>query len=368
MTDWHVADGGRLLGVFTEEALRAARDRGGVPSDARIWREGMDDWAPIARYFPRARRQRRRGGDWLAGLLLTLVSVIYLASFIAALGLMYAYGSDLLPTEWVGLVWRGVGIALAGAAVLAPILWGLRGGRAEVGGMIRIVAVLLAVAGLAVAGFELYQAPYAAEIAEASQAMRDYSLDYDPRSRTLSIEGHIGPGLTDALKRQFDQHPIQRVDILSPGGLVDEAMSSARVLERQPGLEVVARSFCASACVIVLMGGERRLADYDMDIHFHAIDALVEHKTEWWAVMMRRQGEASDRYMVQRGAPEAALKEAARLGPGKLYRVPAVDLVGGGMLAAVLDEEDRPLTAAQARERLRAEEIIQAPAGATPNV
>lgn len=364
MTDWRVAAHGRLLGVFTEEALRAARERGEVPSDARVWREGMDDWGPIGRYFPRRRRRERRGG-WRS-LALLLASLAYLAGTAAAVLLIYAYGSDLLPLAWVGRIWWGVGGALLAFSLIAPLLWGLRAGATELGGLVRIMAVLFAICGLTLSGFELFQARFAAEVAEASLAMRDYALTYHPEARTLVIEGHVGPGLTRALERQFDQHEIRRVDIASPGGLVDEALAVARLLESHK-VEVAARSFCVSACVIVLMGGEKRLADYDMDIHFHAVDGVISTKTEWWAVMVRQQARASNAYMIRRGAPEAALREASRLGPSKLYRVPAIDLVGGGMLTGLLDADEHKITAAQARAALKAEDYAPAPAGAMPN-
>lgn len=366
MSDWRVAAQGLLLGVFTEEALRDARERGEVPSDARVWREGMEDWAPIGRYFPRPRRRGRKGG-W-RGLTLLLASLAYLTGAFAAVVLLYAYGSDLLPPAWVGRIWWGVGGILATFSLIAPVLWGLRAGATELGGLVRIVAVLFAVVGLTLAGFELFLARFAAEVAKSSLAMRDYQITYHPETKSLAVEGHVGPGLARALEVQFEQHEIRRVDIASPGGLVDEAMAAAQVLQSHKGLEVAARSFCASACVIVLMGGDRRLADYDMHIHFHATDAVVSRKTEWWAVMVRKQAEASNRYMIQRGASAAALGEADRLGPRKLYRVPAVDLVGGGMLSALLDGDGREITAAQARELLRAEDYTPAPAGEIPNV
>jgi hypothetical protein len=364
MSPWHVADQGRRLGPFSDEQLRAARDRGAF-AKARVWREGMSDWAPIAEYFPRPRAAPKRGGLGVA------VSVLATLIFIAAAGLsvvMVYIDTDFVPVRLMTPVWIGCGVTLALTSLALPLLWWRRSGRSEAGGMIRIMVVLLAVAGVSVAGLELFQSAYIGRIAAASEGMRDYGFVYEPTSKTLLVKGQIGPGFARGLKGEFGRHDVRRVHITSQGGLVNEAMISARFLETRPDLEVAARSQCASACIIVLMGGARRLADYDMDIHFHAVDTVADLDSDWWDVMTGRQGQEAQSYMVRRGAPETALNAAARLGARKLYRVPSVDLVGQGMLTGLLDGEGRPITPAAARALMREEGWEPEPAGATSNL
>jgi hypothetical protein len=129
-------------------------------------------------------------------------------------------------------------------------------------------------------------------------------------------------------------------------------LRAARELADRKGLTVAARERCASACVIVLMGGDQRLADYDMDIEFHA----SAHEAPFDGPHARVGGRILDRdarrFMEPRGVFRKGLDEADRLGPSKLYRVPAADLVAGGMLAGLLDDEDQRLSPAQARARV----------------
>jgi hypothetical protein len=105
------------------------------------------------------------------------------------------------------------------------------------------------------------------------------------------------------------------------------------------------------------MAGGERLADYDMAIDFHASASITDFQGDWWAVMMRRQDKASNTYMIDRGVPKVYLTESTRLGPGKVYSVPAVMLVEQKMLTGLLDDEDRPLTAPEARARLADEGV-----------
>jgi len=363
MSPWYVAEHGRRSGPFSDEDLRAARDRGAF-AKARVWREGMSDWAPIAEYFPRPRGARKRGGLGLAAAL--LASLVFVAAAGANVVLLYI-DLDIVPLRLVTPVWIGCGVVLVLLSFGLPVVWWGRAGRSEAGGMARIMVVLLGIAGTSLAGLELFQSTFIGRIAAASEGMRDYRFAYDPASRTLRIEGQIGPGFTRGLKAEFDRHAVGRVDITSQGGLVHEAMTSASFLEARPKLEVAARTQCASACIIVLMSGTRRLADYDMDIHFHAVDTVAGLDGDWWDVVAGRQGRDAQLYMVKRGAPKAALDQAARLGAGKLYRVPAADLVETGMLTGLLDADGQPITAAVARDRMREEGWEPLPAGAVPN-
>jgi hypothetical protein len=109
--------------------------------------------------------------------------------------------------------------------------------------------------------------------------------------------------------------------------------------------------------VIVLMAGDKRLADYDMTIDFHASASITDLRGDWWTVMLRRQDKASNVYMIARGVPKIYLDKSTSLGPAKVYSVPAVMLVEQKMLTGLLDAEDRPLTAPGARARLAEEGV-----------
>lgn len=360
MSDWRVADRDGRIGLFSEEALRDAVARGALPPGCLVWREGMADWAPIDEVFPRPKRQPKTGPFsgllWFLGVL--LATALFMAAGAFSLALM---GTDLLdefPREWLEIVWFGGAVGLALATLLFWSAW--RGATArwssmEARGLVRILVALIALAGAGLAVFHGWQTEAVSRVARAADGMRDYRLTYVPQSQTLKINGQIGPGFAKAVEAQMAAHPVQRIEITSPGGLIQEALRVARSLEARDGVTVVARRFCASACVVVLMGGEQRLADYDMTIDFHAIDSTVDLKLELQSYIQREQTTEARTYLVGRGAPEAYVREAERLGSGKIYRVPAVILAEQGMLTGLVDGEGAPVAVVDARARLAQE-------------
>lgn len=364
MIAWRVADRDRLLGPFTEEDVRQAVERGDLPSDCKVWREGMDGWEPIQAHFPRRRRSADALGSTVTGLIrglsLMLATLSLLAALATSITLNYLGALDLVPVHLAGRTWLASGLGLAILTVAVPVLWWRASARwrgAEARGVVRILVVVVSIGASCVAGLQLRQARHVDRITSAAEQMRNYQFFYDPRTHVLRINGMIGRGFAHALRQELASRSVQRVEITSTGGLIDQALEAARQLQALPRVTVAAREVCASACVIVLMAGGERLADYDMAIDFHASASITDLQGDWWAVMMRRQDKASNTYMIDRGVPKIYLTESTRLGPGKVYSVPAVMLVEQKMLTGLLDDEDRPLTAPEARARLADEGV-----------
>jgi len=355
---WRVADRDGRIALFTEDALREAVARGHVASDCLVWREGLADWEPIESHFPRRAANRRADGvaaRTFRALGLLLASMLFIVAALVSLTTLGSSALDHVPSIWVEALWIGEAVGLGGAALLLLTAW-WRASRhwasAEGRGLVRILVVVLALAGAGVASLQAWQAGAVGQVAMVTETMRDYVFTYDPEARTLRIQGQIGPGFAIALDQRLRAHPVQRVEITSPGGLTDEALNAARRLETA-GVSVTARGFCASACIIVLMGGERRLADYDMTLDFHASSASVDLDTEFSRYIQREAAQEARAYLLKRGAPEAYVREADRLGPSKIYRVPAVILVEPGVLTGLVDGTGAPITLVDARERLR---------------
>lgn len=356
MSSWRcVGRDGRVV-TFTEEALRAAVARGEVAADSHVWREGFEGWEPIEAHFPR--RASKRPAGPLAAVLWTLALLLATSIFVvagaASLATLGTNVIERIPPDWMELVWIAEAAGLAGAALLLVAAWWQASRRwtsVEGRGLVRILVVIVAAAGVGVAGFQAWQSSAVGRIAIVSEMMRDYTFAYDAGTRTLRVKGQIGPGFAEALEQQVRDHSARRIEITSPGGLIDEALIAARRLEARGGMTVVARELCASACVMVLMGGERRLATYDMTIDFHASSSISGADTDFARYGQRQTSQEIRTYLVKRGAPEAYVREADRLGAGKLYRVPALILAEAGTLTGLLDEE-APISLAVARDRL----------------
>lgn len=356
MSSWHVADRQGRISVLTEEALREAVAQQRLSTDTLVWREGLSAWASIEAYFPLRRRGPASGvGAVLWGFGLLLVTLLFAAALAFSAALLAGDLIDRFSRAWLLAVWLGEAGFLAIVAVLlacawwsATADWSSMEGR----GFVRILVLGVAFIGLSVAGFQALQAETVRRLTVAGDAMRGYVLTYEAGSQTLRIRGPVGPGFAEAVKAQLDAHPVRRVEITSPGGLLDPALRVGKALEARPGMTVVARELCASACLAVLMGGEQRLADYRMTIDFHASAPTAPLDLELARYIGRKQTQEARAFIIRRGAPEAYVRESERLGPGRIYRAPAALLVEQGMLTGLVDEAGAPLPLAEARRLL----------------
>jgi len=104
-----------------------------------------------------------------------------------------------------------------------------------------------------------------------SSVTRNSNLDSGGRSHAvLAIHGTIGTASAGWLRQQLDEARLSAGDLVllsSPGGNLEQAMIMGEII-RLRGLATavgtpdtsgrIARSFCASACVLVYAGGVRR--------------------------------------------------------------------------------------------------------------
>lgn len=337
--DWQVWQAGRILGPWTADELAAAAAAGKVSANALIREVDGTDWRPLTQDFPgllaRPKTPRRRASR--AEILLTIMATGALATLLA-MAVMLLQTEDLTPLT-LRYRWFWAAVASGGGASLlaAALLWWRATGRLmarrpEAGGAIRIVLSMVAITGAVLFGVVWQAAPRASDVAAAIADMRDYRFFYSPADKSLRIVGYIGPRFDVQLAAELERNDVQKIEIISGGGLVWEAVHAARAIERR-NLTTIARTQCDSACIIVLMGGQRRQIDYDAALGFHAPAPILDG---YQLSEVGRQGRLGDEYLVSRGVPREILAEAKRLGPSKIYYLPGVDLVDRGVLTGLL--------------------------------
>lgn len=365
MADWFAIDGDHRQGPIDEAALREAVRRGGLSRHARVWREGMAEWAPIRDALPDLALPSRALGP--VGL---VAYGALLAGVLLSLWVMYFDGlaTPNLPLA-VGLF---IGTA-AGLAILTPVSSFLAWNATrlvtsqEARGFSRIAIALTALLGAIMAGYMLYQTPQTVTSLLAQTEFADYRIEYDPKTEVVTAQGPVGPGYARALKAKLEIGPVRRFVITSPGGLSNEAMIAARLLERRKDLVVAARGTCLSACMIILMGGQERWADYDMVLGFHALAPVVDTNSAFWLVQTRQESRETDAYMRSRGVPEDHLLAAAKLGAADMHMVESVDLAEDGTLTGLVGIDDERIGVSEARKLLAQEKaMLEAAHGDAP--
>jgi hypothetical protein len=303
--------------------------------------------APVAVAVSSSRKAGRPKASLAETLSLTFVTLLF---WLAAGGmalLVSCRSYEVLEAEEAYQIWLIAGWVLPAALLPAAALWGrrlwrMRKARPAAAGLLSLIFVALVTAAPIASGLELAKAADIRDLVAAEGRVGPYIFVYWPDG-TIGIAGGIGPGFAEDLKAALAQHPnFTRIVITSQGGLVSEAMAAARMLEGRHAT-VVARWQCDSACVIILMAGERRLALKGMIVGFHAVSPLVARDDPVLKRIVDHQRRAMYGFLIGRGVPPSLIEAAERLGPGGLNAVPADTLVDLGVLNGLVDEGLEPL-------------------------
>lgn len=278
-------------------------------------------------------------------LLLVLASLAAALAFASVLAMLLGRSWEGLEPETAYRLWMTAGLSLPATAAIAAGLWGRRFWRLrrKAPGLAALGALLVTAAGvgaLVAADLELGQGADVRELVAAEGRVGPYGFSYRPQDRTIGVAGGIGPGFAEGLERQMRLHPnFSRIVISSHGGLVREALNAAALIERRGHVTVVARWQCDSACIVLLMAGDKRFAGRDIDLGFHAVAPLASSERPDSRRLVERQREAMTRYLLARRVPATILATADRIGPADLYRVPAATLKDLGVIDGLVDEE-----------------------------
>ncbi|HEX4182313.1 MAG TPA: GYF domain-containing protein [Caulobacteraceae bacterium] len=354
---WSQAEGGGANGPFTEDELRSLMADGTLTPSSRIWSSAGEAWPPTDLSVLRPRTGLRRQASaraWGWGLLSAATLTCWLL-FGGVIDFTAVDGGRNLSVSTVRWLWPATGAGLAILTLAVGAGWWFFPARlgvsAETKAVVRILAALTVPLGLTFAIIELRQTRYATDVVQVSQALT-YVVTSDVELNRVTVTGSVGPGFAREVRRHLPPPgtPVT-LEIDSLGGLVREALAVAAELEKRPGSTVIVRHECASACVVVLMGADRRLAAYDGWLDLHAASPVIATTDPLIAWNSAQQGVKAHSYMVRRGVPDAALRRAERLGPGHVLRLPAVAALDAGVLTGLLDG-DAQISRSEAGRRL----------------
>lgn len=362
---WWLASpaGGDAEGPYTTDEVRRLAATGRVRRGLRVWSPFQQAWLPFRPAL--LGRVARRPAGRLFWTYLAAQSLAFLAVAFLVIGLIYA-DSDLGFTGTALLwAWGLAGPALALLSLASLLAW-RRAARAlgsagELGAVVSVAAGLFLVIGLLLSSFATRAALV---MIPAQLAIEDWAYDarIDKASGQIAVKGEIGANFGRRIKELLALAPDPvTVEIDSYGGLTSEALTAAEAIEKRGGVTIVARNRCASACLIVLMGGEHRLADADLPLAFHATSSVAPIRDRFFAWAMIAEGKRADAYLLKRGVPKEFIDAANTAGPGKVYETPAVLALRRGVLTGVLDG-NRRLTDAEVEDRLETARAGLAPA------
>jgi hypothetical protein len=252
--------------------------------------------------------------------------------------LLWAQDPNISP-DLLEFLWPVSGWALLVMSVVGPCLWILASRRGHARPELRALgasaSVIAAACGIALSLFQLHLEQPAVDGAFAGQWM-GYEIEWDPATARVVVVGSIGRGFGRRFEAALAQAPDPvRIELSSGGGLVDEALHAARLLEARPGATVATHKVCASACLILLMAGHERTAEFDTSIDLHATGALTPTDNRLVKWNAQSLGEQADDYLNRRGVPMAMIAAANRAGTEKVLTISPREALDFGLLTAV---------------------------------
>lgn len=354
---WHVYDGRDRQGPLSADEVERRYAAGALGDGALVWREGWPDWRAVKSALPLLRSEppdapgassaggpSARPNKVRAPILATGISLAVVALAVAGMGRLQAMLGNLVDTtnpstvvqSYQILVW---GLA-AGLAAAIGALWWLSGRirrwrpKSMAPGLLR---GLLAICGLLAATYialQLRLTPLVHEIA-VNVASQVATVGFQPAGKWVSIDGEIGPHLSEQVTRQLQNHSgAAGILINSPGGLTSEALKVAKLIE-QRGLDVRVERRCVSACIGILVSGRRRTAEWNAQIALHAMSIAADRYPTFLKVVLNQSRDDFEGYVARHRMPKAWIDQAEAVGPGQVRPTPPPDLLAAGVLTAV---------------------------------
>ncbi|MCB9992376.1 MAG: hypothetical protein H6873_01830 [Hyphomicrobiaceae bacterium] len=153
----------------------------------------------------------------------------------------------------------------------------------------------------------------------------------------LLLQGTIQPDSGDQLLAELGQHAeyIKRIELDSPGGVVEAALMMGRLIrEGEFPTSVGAGHFCASSCPLVLAGGAVRTLDPKSVIGVHQIYAVIDEDVRSPAeAMSDAQATTAEigRYLDDMGIDPKLWFHALETPPSELYYLTPEEMASFGL-------------------------------------
>jgi hypothetical protein len=362
---WYIAEGDWINGPFDRERFGAEVTARALAPATLVWRTGLAAWTPLgalnAEDRPAPSNAARDVGaeaeslaappllvavdaapatspgrrSWASGLGVGALLTLAVALLYAALQSQQYTAFGQQAGAFHLLSWS----TAIGASVIATVLaWRPKARPAPV---LRMVSALVCVTALALA-FPLSQvSELVGRMGKARASFDGYELRYDPLQRVIVFKGPIGPGLAARFRDMINVHGgALAIDVTSDGGLIDEALATAKIFEDHKDLVLRVRGDCNSACIALVMGAHTRVADVGARFGFHQ-SATVTNLPGWALRALPEPDGGLRSYVIGRGFPA---DEFDRLSASsEMQMVPAIRLRRIGLING-LDRGRQPVS------------------------
>lgn len=160
--------------------------------------------------------------------------------------------------------------------------------------------------------------------------------EYDDAKISLNgtqifIEGAIGGNTYEDILKKIKPQNITKITIISPGGLIDEAVKIGKFVERER-IPVHVIDFCASACVIIASSSQRLTATPNSLFGFHQGATIVDSESSLSKYLSLEATNVMVEALRNNGIPLSILDAAVETKPSDIHYVSAERMLELGVV------------------------------------
>lgn len=170
------------------------------------------------------------------------------------------------------------------------------------------------------------------------QRQQAFDVRVSDDKTVLSIDGEIGIALSDQVSALLQQYPeIETLTLNSIGGDLDEAIRLTDILAKyqaeQHPITTYVNDYCASACTIIFMSGDRRVTSNNAQLGFHQFTTYVASNYD--AIQMGRLQQKIKDYFAQRGVKASFLDVMFDAAPDDMWHPDSSELLAANVVNEV---------------------------------
>ena len=167
---------------------------------------------------------------------------------------------------------------------------------------------------------------------KTASALKEYEdAEISLNGTQVLIEGTIGSNTYEDVLKAIQPKNITKISIISPGGLIDEAMQIGQLVQREQ-IPVHVIEFCASACVIIASSSQRLTATPNSLFGFHRGATIVDSESSLSKYLSLEATNIMIEALRNNGIPLSILDAAVETKPSEMHYVTAESMLELGVV------------------------------------
>ncbi|WP_063303327.1 hypothetical protein [Pseudovibrio sp. W64] len=167
------------------------------------------------------------------------------------------------------------------------------------------------------------------QIAQASAQLKGVVVSVQNKGSAV-LYGEIGSKTFDTLKMAHSKAPIHSIELRSGGGDITSAERIGAFINDK-GIEVLVKSHCASACVLIALSASELYVSPDARFGFHQASTAASLDSQMGSFYGKIATEEFISQLKILGTPSFLLEQVRKTPPNQMYYISGEDLSQFGL-------------------------------------